>query len=77
MLRPCERAWVIVIGEHVFEPATPYTHLRPKDKAEPLAPNPHFLSPDLLEQFAVLYTAIASMVVFYFNGIHLPGFEPQ
>ena len=27
------------------------THLRPKAKGEPLAPNPHFLSPDLLRAF--------------------------
>lgn len=27
------------------------THLRPKDKAEALVPNPHFLSPELLLQF--------------------------
>ena len=26
---------------------------------------------------AVLYTAIASMIVFYFNGIHLLGFDPK
>lgn len=27
------------------------THLRPKDKADPLVPNPHFLSQDLLRTF--------------------------
>ena len=27
------------------------THLRPKDKADPLVNNPHFLSPDLLKTF--------------------------
>jgi len=26
---------------------------------------------------AVLYTAIASMIWFYFNGIHLLGFDPK
>ena len=25
---------------------------------------------------AVLYTAVASMIIFYFNGIHLLGFDP-
>jgi hypothetical protein len=25
----------------------------------------------------VLYTAIASMIWFYFNGIHLLGFDPK
>ncbi len=26
---------------------------------------------------AVLYTAVASMIWFYFNGIHLLGFDPK
>ena len=26
---------------------------------------------------AVLYTAVASMICFYFNGIHLLGFDPK
>jgi hypothetical protein len=26
---------------------------------------------------AVLYTAVASMIFFYFNGIHLLGFDPS
>jgi hypothetical protein len=26
---------------------------------------------------AVLYTAIAGMMIFYFNGIHLLGFDPK
>lgn len=26
---------------------------------------------------AVLYTAVAAMIFFYFNGIHLLGFDPK
>jgi len=26
---------------------------------------------------AVLYTAVASMILFYFNGLHLLGFDPK
>jgi hypothetical protein len=26
---------------------------------------------------AVLYTAVATMIFFYFNGIHLLGFDPE
>jgi len=27
--------------------------------------------------FAVLYTAVASMIWFYFEGLHLLGFDPK